>query len=704
MQGKKRAPFGAENGELRGLDVLASRASAVRSPSSIIRGFELEMTQPRPYTPHHLAEKILRSRSALEGERKQVTVLFVDVKDSMRLAARVDAEAWHRILDRFFGLLADAIHRFEGTVNQYTGDGVMALFGAPIAHEDHAQRACHAALAIAEQVREFAAELRQATGLRFSVRVGLNSGEVVVGAIGDDLRMDYTAQGHTVGLAARMQQSATAGRIYLTGHTAALVAEYFELEPVGKVRVKGVREAVKTFALVGAGRARSRIQASRARGFSRFVGREPEVEALERALARAESGDGRVVGVLGSPGVGKSRLCHDSISRWRAQKIAVAEAHCPAHGRTLAFAVLRDLLRSFFAITPGQRPAASRKQVRAKLKRVRSATDEDHALVLHFLGLASPRDALPALAPDARRDRLFALACGLVQAQSAREPTVLFLDDVQWIDAESEAFLARLADAVGFTRTLLLLNARPEYQAPWMSASYFERIELAPLSAQASDSLLRGLVGADPALEPVCALVNARAAGNPLFAEEIVQALVEQGALARERNGMRLVREVEEIRIPATVQSLLTARVDSLPPGAKRALQVAAVAGKRFEEALLRAVLGDAAAALPEALRTLARADLIHPDGASHFAFKHPLTQEVAYGSQLQEVRAARHEAVARALQELHADRLGEQADLLAHHWDAAGKRGEARRWRRLAALRVTNIQLRRPVPAQPKR
>src|SRR5258706_13387933 len=237
-----------------------------------------------------------------------------------------------------------------------------------------------------------------------------------------------------------------------------------------------------------------------------------------------------------------------------------------------------------------------------------------------------------------------------------------------------------------------------------MSASYFERIELAPLSAQASDSLLRGLVGADPALAEVCALVTARAAGTPLFAEEMVQALVEQGALARERNGMRLVREVDEIRIPATVQSLLTARVDSLPAGAKRALQIAAVAGKRFDEPLLRAVLGDDAPALPESLRTLQRADLIHPDGASHFAFKHPLTQEVAYGSQLQEIRAARHEAVARALQALHQDRLGEHADLLAHHRDAAGKRAQAHRWRRLAALRGTNIQLRRPGPARPKR
>ena len=661
------------------------------------------MTQPRAYTPHHLAEKILRSKSALEGERKQVTVLFVDVKDSLRLAARVDAEAWHRILDRFFALLADAIHRFEGTINQYTGDGVMALFGAPIAHEDHAQRACHAALAIGEQMREFAAELRRETGLRFNVRVGLNSGEVIVGAIGDDLRMDYTAQGHTVGLAARMQQNAAAGRTYLTGHTAALVEEYFELEPIGKVRVKGVREAVKTFALVGAGSVQSRIQASRARGFSRFVGREAEVAALDRALAQAESGDGRVVGVIGSPGVGKSRLCHDAIARWRVQKIAVAQAHCPAHGRTLAFAVLRDLLRSFFGISPGERPAVSRKQVRAHLKRVRSAGEADHALMLNFLGLAHPKDELPALPPAARRDRLFALACGLVQAQSAREPTVLLIDDVQWIDAESEAFLARLADAVGFTRTLLLLNARPEYQAAWMNASYYERIELAPLSAQASESLLRDLLGGDPALADLCALVSARAAGNPFFAEEIVQALVEQGVLARERNGMRLVREVQEILIPATVQSLLTARIDSLPAAAKRVLQIAAVIGKRFPEPLLRAVLGEDAAGLPDALVTLERADLIHADEASHFAFKHPLTREVAYGAQLQEVRAARHEAVARALQALHEDRLGEHADLLAHHWDAAGKRAEARRWRRLAALRVTNIQLRRPAAATPK-
>jgi class 3 adenylate cyclase len=655
------------------------------------------MTEPRAYTPKHLADKILREKSALEGERKQVTVLFVDVKDSMRLAAQVDPEHWHRILDRFFALLADAIHRFEGTVNQYTGDGVMALFGAPLAYEDHAQRACHAALAICDEVRDFGAELRRATGLRFGVRVGMNSGEVIVGAIGDDLRMDYTAQGHTVNLAARMQQHAAAGRAYLTAHTAALVDAYFELEPIGRVRVKGVRDAVRTFALAGTGPARARIEAARARGFTQLVGREAEAAALDRALERATCGDGRTLCVVGAPGVGKSRLCHDALERWRGPKVAIATAHCPAHGRTLALTVLRELLRSFFDISPGEKPAVSRKLVKAQLRFVRSADEGDHALVHNFLGLASPKDPLPALPAAARRDRLFALVCALVQARAAREPTVLLLDDVQWIDAESEAFLARLVDAVGFTRTLLLLTARPEYEAPWLASSQLERLELAPLSDAASESLLRHLLGDDPALAGLYALVGARAAGNPLFAEEIVQALLEQGVLARERRGMRLVREVGEIRIPATVQSLLTARVDALSPTAKRALQIAAVVGKSFAEPVVRAVLGDGAGDLPEALAVLQRADLVRADGDGRFAFKHPLTQEVAYASQLQEARAARHEAVARALQDLHQDRLGEHADLIAHHWEAAGKRHEAYRWRRLAALRVTNIQLRRP-------
>src|SRR5882724_27363 len=269
---------------------------------------------PRSYTPQHLAEKILTSRSALEGERKQVTVLFADVKGSMELAEQLDPEAWHGIMERFAALLAEGVHRFEGTVNQYTGDGVMALFGAPIAHEDHAQRACYAALHLSEELRRYAEELKRTKGLGFAVRMGINSGEVVVGTIGDDLRMDYTAQGHTVGLAARMEQLAEPGKIYLTEHTAKLITGLLQLEDLGSLAVKGVQAPVGVFVLVGVGPLRTRLELSRARGFSRFVGRDADLHALEAALARTQAGNGQVVGVVAEAGVGKSRLCFEFLA------------------------------------------------------------------------------------------------------------------------------------------------------------------------------------------------------------------------------------------------------------------------------------------------------------------------------------------------------------------------------------------------------
>ena len=680
--------------------------------------------QPRAYTPNHLVEKILSSRSALEGERKQVTVFFVDVKESMQLAERVDAEEWHRIMDRFFAILADAIHRFEGTINQFTGDGVMALFGAPLAHEDHAQRACHAAIQLREQLRLYAQELKRSGGLTFAVRMGLNSGEVIVGTIGDDLRMDYTAQGHTVGLAARMQQIADGGAIYLTAHTAALVASFFELEPVGRIRLKGVRDPVRTFALVDAKPIRTRLEASRARGFSHFVGRADEVAILEAALSRAVSGHGQVIGGVGAAGVGKSRLCQEAVDRWRAEGVAVAEAHCPAHGRSLPDVALLDLLRSFFAITPDERPAVSRRRVRSRLRHLYRGLEEELPLVLDFLGMPDPKRPLPPTDEATRRARLFAFVCRLVQTQSASEPTVLLIDDVHWIDAESNAFLARLVEAVGWTRTLLLLNFRPDYSAEWMRTSYYQPLPLAPLTPAATDALLQDLVGDDPSIAAVCTIVKERAEGNPFFVEEIVQSLVDQGVLVREHPArtqgapasgvrVRVARPVAEIRIPATVQSVLAARIDRLPESAKQVLQAAAVIGKRFSEPVLQLALGPALGTdgppieqqpgatvdLAQALRTLQDADLIHSEPSTvpvEYAFKHALTQEVAYHSQLQETRARKHEAVARALEVVYAARLGEYAALVAHHWEAANKRYEARLWRRRAALRVTNIQVRR--------
>ena len=681
----------------------------------------------RTYTPNHLAEKILSLRSAVEGERKQVTVFFVDVKESLQLADRVGAEDWHRILDRFFAILADGIHRFEGTINQFTGDGVMALFGAPLAHEDHAQRACHAALQLREQVRLFAQELKQTRGMTFAVRMGLNSGEVIVGTIGDDLRMDYTAQGHAVGLAARMQQIAEAGAIYLTGHTASLVSSFFVLEPVGRVRIKGVREPVRTFALVEPKPIRTRLEAARARGFTSFVGRADEVAALEAALSRAVAGHGRVVGVVGAPGVGKSRLCQEAVDRWRAQGMTVAEAHCPTYGRSLSYATLLDLLRSFFALPADERPAASRRRLRLRLRRLHRGLVDELPLLFDFLGLSDAKHPPPVLDAATRRSQLSACVCRLVQTQSASAPTVLLIDDAHWMDDDSSAIVARLVEAVGWTRTLLLLNFRSDYTADWMQASYYQRLDLTPLASDGVDALLHELLGTDPALAPVRAMIKGHAAGNPFFIEEIVQSLVDHGVLVRQGSlrrvggsgrqaSVRLAQPIGELHIPATVQALVAARIDSLPEAVKLVLQDAAVIGKRFAEPVLRLALENdsppadptaaaatgvvsGAADLARALRTLQQADLIRPepsDGHAEYSFKHPLTQEVAYASLLQETRTRKHEAVARALAVVYGHRLGAYAALLAHHWAAADKRYEAQLWRGRAALQVTNIQLRR--------
>src|SRR5262245_49781426 len=421
---------------------------------------------PASYTPKHLADRILTSRAALEGERKQVTVLFADVKGSMDLQEGLDPEEWHRIMDRFFAIMTDGVHRFEGTINQYTGDGIMALFGAPIAHEDHAQRACYAALHLRDELQRYADELRRTRSLSFSVRMGLNSGEVVVGKIGDDLRMDYTAQGFAVGLAARMEQLADPGSTYLTEHTAALVTGFFRLRPLGRFTVKGVRDPIDVYALDGVGPLRTRLDAARARGFSRFVGRDDEMAALDTWCTRAVEGPGQVVGVVAEPGVGKSRLCYEILQRPRLRGITVHEARCVAHGRRSPFLPLLELLRSFFGITEHDGEEEARRKVAGTVLLLDPQLTGSLPLLLDFLGVADAEQP-PPLDPEVRQRRLFALLTTLVEIHSRRHPTVMLIEDLHWIDGASAEFLAPLITAIPRTRALLLLNFRPEYRVPW---------------------------------------------------------------------------------------------------------------------------------------------------------------------------------------------------------------------------------------------
>ena len=613
-----------------------------------------------------------------------MTVLFADVMGSMDLAEAQDPEAWRQIMDRFFAILCEGVQRFEGTVDKFTGDGIMALFGAPIAHEDHAQRACYAALYLREELAAYAGELRREQGLSFAVRIGINSGEVVVGTIGEDLGMEYTAIGHTVGLAQRMEQLAVPDHAYATEHTAALVEGYLALKDLGEFQVKGSRQSMRVYELTGVGAARGRLDISRARGFSRFVGREDELQVLDDALEAAGAGRPQVIGIVGEAGVGKSRLCDMFARRCRARGIPVYQTAGHAHTTSIPLLPVLHIMRSYFDVTDLDSDQTARERIAGKLLLLDEGFAEDLPLVFDFLAVPDPGRPPARMDPEARQRQLLGITKRLIRAQSDREPAITVFEDLHWFDPASEVFLANHVDASQGTRGLTVLNFRPDYRAPWMSKSYYRQIALAPLEPAAIDALLTDLLGSDQSLGGLGNLVRERTAGNPFFIEEVVRSLLEAGNLEGERGAYRLVRPVEEAAVPASVQAVLSARIDRLEAREKGVLQAAAVIGKEFSEPVLAPVTALKPSELEDALRALVTSEFIYeqelyPDAI--YAFTHPLTQEVAYHSQLGERRAAIHAAVARAVIEQHPDRLDERAALLAQHWESAAEPLEAARW-----------------------
>jgi class 3 adenylate cyclase/tetratricopeptide (TPR) repeat protein len=642
---------------------------------------------PRAYTPKHLVEKILRSKSALEGERKQVTVLFVDVRRSMEIAERMDPEPWSLLMQRLFQMLSDGVGRYEGFVDKFTGDGIMALFGAPIAHEDHAQRACYAALHLRDSLRAYSDELRLSQGLDFAVRMGINSGEVVVGRIGDDLRMEYTAHGHTVGLAQRMESLAPPGGVCVSEATGRLVSGYVTLRDLGASQVKGASQPVRVFELEGLGEIRSRFELARARGLTRFVGRDDDMAVLEQALSQARAGHGQVVGVVAEAGGGKSRLCFEFVERCRARGLTVLQGTAAAHGRSGPFLPILQILRQYFGIVEQEGDRVVRERIAGRLLLIDEGLREFLPVVFDFMGSPDPERPARGMDPDARQRQLFNVWRRVVARGEGA--SVTFIEDLHWIDAGSEVWLEQMVEAAAGSKTLLLLNFRPEYRAAWMQKTWYRRLPLLPLTSTAIHDLLRDLLGADPRIAGLADTIYESTAGNPFFAEEVVQNLIESGGLEGSRGAYRLVTPVERLEVPATVQSVLAARIDRLGEREKQVLQAASVIGRDFSEPILSAVLAWPPGDLSGALQALRSGEFLHEQSlypVTEYAFKHPLTQEVALGSQLREHRARTHGAVARAREKLDADRLDEQAALLAYHWEAAGEAETAARWHARAA------------------
>jgi class 3 adenylate cyclase/tetratricopeptide (TPR) repeat protein len=639
--------------------------------------------------PSHLVEKILSTRSSIEGERKQVTVMFADVKGSTDIAEDFDPEEWRSILERFFEILTEGVHRFEGTVNQFLGDGIMALFGAPIAHEDHAHRACYAALYLKETLGLYSRELRRERGLSFSVRIGLNSGEVVVGAVGDDMHMEYTAIGHSVNLAARMEQLAEPGSAYLTKETAELVEGFFRLEDLGTFGVKGVRDPIRVYELAGLGEHRRRFDVSRARGLSRFVGRREESAVLQQALEAAEGGSGQIVGVAGEAGVGKTRLSYEFVERVRASGIKVIEAHGLPHGRTFPFLPILQLFRGYFGIDELDGPVAARQKIAGSLLLLDEKFRDDLALVFDFLGVPDPDLPFPQLDPDARMTRLYGVLAHLIRARSDRGTALVLVEDAQWFDEGSLAFLEHLVESVPQTRTLLIVNYRPTYRPEWTARSSYRQIVLGPLDADAIGELLDDRLGSDPSLAPLPSYIAHRTGGNAFFIEEVVHSLIEAGALVGEGGAYRLVGELDEGAVPPTVHAVVAARIDRLGEREKSVLQNAAVIGREIPRVILERVAELPDYELDASVRALIDADFLVqrlPYPEPEYGFRHPLTEEVAYRLQLGDRRRHVHASVAHAIQEVFADKLDERAAVLAHHWEQAGESLQAARWHRQAA------------------
>src|SRR5712691_801482 len=662
-------------------NVLVWMGAEISAPHPTTPSASSQERPPLAYTPPYLAEKVLHARSALEGERKQVTVLFADLKGSIALLADRDPEEARHLLDPVLERMMAAVHRYEGTVNQVMGDGIMALFGAPLAHEDHAVRACYAALAMQTAVKQYAAEVQRSHGVPVQIRVGLNSGEVVVRAIGSDLHMDYTAVGQTTHLAARMEQMALPGSILLTQAALGLAEGYVQATPLGPVPVKGLDAPVAVFELVGASGIRRRLQATAARGLTRFVGRDTELAALVQALARAGAGHGQVVAVVGEAGVGKSRLVYECVHSHHTQGWHVLESTSVSYGKATPYFPVLDLLRRYAHVDERDDPRTLRAKVTGQILTL-DETLQDTIPPLLALFDALPDDSpFLTLDPPQRRQRTLAALKRVLLRESQVQPVLVVFEDLHWIDSETQALLDSLVESLQTVRVLLLVNYRPEYQHGWGSKTYYVQLRLDPLPPASAEAFLAALLGDDSSLAPLTPLLIARTEGNPFFLEESVRTLIETEVLVGTSGAYRLVQPLQGMPVPATVQAVLAARIDRLPPEEKRLLQTAAVLGTDVPFPLLQAIAELPEVALHRGLSHLQAAEFLYETRLfpePEYTFKHALTHEVAYSSLLQEWRRVLHARIVEALEGLALDHLTEQVERLAHHalrgevWDKA--------------------------------
>jgi class 3 adenylate cyclase/tetratricopeptide (TPR) repeat protein len=648
---------------------------------------------PRSYTPQHLTDKILTSRSALEGERKQVTVLFVDVVESTRLAERLDPEVMHQVMDRALRLMAEAVHRYDGTVNQFLGDGLMALFGAPVALEDHAFRAVQAALAVLETIGGYSVQLSRDRGVQLRLRLGLNSGLVVVGKIGDDLRMDYTAVGDTTNLAARMQALAEPGAILVTEATHRLIEGHVRSEALGPVQVKGFSEPVSVYKVIGRRRRRTRLEVSAERSVTELVGRGRELGVLHDCLARAEAGRGQVVGIVGEPGVGKSRLVYEFRHSLEGGRITWLEGHCVAYGQATPYLPHLEILGANFQIEEGDNPLQTEEKLRLGVRLLELDPERILPFLRELFALPSRSDDLQHLEPKDKRRKTFEALRALAVAGAQRRPLVLVLEDLHWIDRTSEDYCAFLVESIAGLPILLLATHRPGYAVRWADKTYYTQLALDQLTEREAEEMVARLLHARDLPPDLLRVIGEKAEGNPLFVEEITRSLLERGLLVRNDGGVAWAGRAA-VELPGTIHDIIAARLDRLDEPVKRTAQAAAVIGREFGLGLLTRI-SERAAEVSCELDTLKQLELIHETRfypELEFIFKHAVIQDVAYQSLLLQRRKELHGAIGNAVEELYADRLDEQAAILAYHYARSERQDRAVHYALLAGDQAARL------------
>ena len=661
----------------KGPAVTGGTADEILQSGSVLAGERKQVTvrfadRKGPAEPQQTPDPL---HAPPDGERRTVTALFADIKGSMELIEDLDPEEARAIVDPALRVMIEAVHRYDGYVAQSTGDGIFALFGAPVAHEDHPQRALYAALRMQEELKRYSDRLRADGCLPVQVRVGVNTGEVVVRSIQTGAsQTEYVPIGHSTSLAARMQALAPIGSIATTETVRRQCDGYFVFKDLGPTRVKGVSDPIHVFEVTGLGPLRTRLQRSAGRGLTKFVGRQRELDALEQAAQQARTGRGQIVAAMAEAGVGKSRLFHEFKARSRAGWM-VLETFSVSHGKASPYLPVIELLHGYFGIDAGDDGRKRREKVAGKIAILDRALEDALPYLFGLLGIVEDADPLAQMDAQVRTRRTLEAIKRMLLRESLNQPLMVIFEDLHWIDEQTQAFLNLLADSIGTVKLLLLVNYRPVYAHQWNSKTYYTQLRLDPLGVASAEEMLAALLGDGDDLAALKRLIIEKTEGTPFFMEETVQSLLDEGALVR--NGtVKLTRPLAELKIPPTVQAILAARIDRLPADAKALLQTLAVMGREFPLALIRAVVSKSGDELDRLLAALQLGEFIYEQpavGDTEYVFKHALTQEVAYNSVLLERRKILHEHIGAVLEALYANSIDEHLAELAHHYGRSG-------------------------------